>query len=73
MIRFYRIQRFYLAALHLDVAQKLWNGEEIEADEVIETALVSGTDFGIKASAAGALKVGIEKEIISGVASLFGF
>jgi hypothetical protein len=40
-----------------DVAQKLWNGEEIEAEEVAETALVSGADFGIKAAAAGALKV----------------
>ncbi|SES42540.1 hypothetical protein SAMN04487884_1495 [Butyrivibrio fibrisolvens] len=48
-----------------DVAQKLWNGEKIEADEVVETAIVSGTDFGIKAAAAGALKVGVEKEIIT--------
>lgn len=48
-----------------DVAQKLWNGEEIEAEEVVETALVSGADFGIKAAAAGALKVGVEKEIIT--------
>lgn len=48
-----------------DVAQKLWNGEEIEAEEVVETALVSGADFGVKAAAAGALKVGVEKEVIS--------
>ena len=48
-----------------DVAQKLWNGEEIEADEVIETAIVSGADFGVKAAVAGALKVGVEKEIIT--------
>ena len=48
-----------------DVAQKLWNGEEFEAEEVVETALVSGADFGIKAAAAGALKVGVEKEIIT--------
>ena len=47
-----------------DVAQKLWNGEEIEAEEVVETAIVSGADFGVKAAAAGALKVGVEKEII---------
>ena len=38
-------------------------GEEIEADEVVETAIVSGADFGIKAATAGALKVGVEKEI----------
>lgn len=48
-----------------DVAQKVWNGEEIEAEEVVETAIKSGTDFGVKAAAAGALKVGVEKEIIS--------
>jgi hypothetical protein len=48
-----------------DVAQKLWNGEEIEADKVVETAITSGADFGLKAAAAGALKVGVEKEIIT--------
>ena len=48
-----------------DVAQKLWNGEKIEADEVVETAIVSGADFGVKAATAGALKVGVEKEIIT--------
>ena len=47
-----------------DVAQKLWNGESIDADEVVETAIVSGADFGVKAAAAGAFKVGVEKEII---------
>lgn len=48
-----------------DAAQKLWNGEKIEAEEVVQTALESGSDFGIKAAAAGALKVGVEKEIIT--------
>lgn len=47
-----------------DVAEKLWNGEEIKGEEVIETALVSGADFGVKAAAAGAIKVGVEKQII---------
>lgn len=47
-----------------DVAQKLWNGEEIKGEEVVETALVSGIDFGVKAASAGAIKVGVEKEII---------
>lgn len=47
-----------------DVAQKLWSGEEIKGEEVVETALVSGADFGVKAAAAGAIKVGVEKEII---------
>ena len=48
-----------------DVAGKLCSGEEIKADEVIETAIVSGADFGVKAAVAGALKVGVEKEIIT--------
>lgn len=48
----------------LDVAQKVWNGEEIKGEELVETAIVSGADFGIKAAAAGALKVGVEKGFI---------
>lgn len=48
-----------------DVAQKLWNGEEIKGEEVVETALVSGADFGVKAATAGAMKVGVEKGIIT--------
>lgn len=47
-----------------DVAQKVWKGEEIKGEELIEAAVVSGADFGIKAAAAGALKVGAEKGII---------
>ena len=50
-----------------NVAQKIWNGEEIDGGEIIETALTSGTDFGVKAAAAGALKVGAEKGIISAI------
>lgn len=48
-----------------DVAQKLYHGEEIKGEEVVEAALVSGADFGVKAAAAGALKVGVEKEVIT--------
>jgi len=50
-----------------DVAQKLWNGEEIKSEEIVETALVSGADFGVKAATAGALKVGVEKEVIKAI------
>lgn len=50
-----------------DVAQKVWNGEEIKGEELVETAIVSGADFGIKAAAAGALKVGVEKGIVSAI------
>ena len=48
-----------------NVAQKLWNGEPIDSDEIVETAIESGADFGVKAAAAGALKVGAEKGVIS--------
>lgn len=48
-----------------EVAQKLWDGEEIKGEEVVETAIVGGADFGVKAAAAGAIKVGVEKEIIT--------
>lgn len=44
-----------------DVVQKLWNGAEIVTGEVVETVLVSGVDFGIKATTTGAVKVGVEK------------
>lgn len=47
------------------VAEKLWTGEEIKSEEVIETALTSGVDFGIKAATAGAIKVASEKGIFS--------
>lgn len=50
-----------------DVAQKVWNGEEIQGEELVETAIVSGADFGIKSAAAGALKVGVEKNIIKAI------
>ncbi|KYH31392.1 hypothetical protein CLTEP_23880 [Clostridium tepidiprofundi DSM 19306] len=48
-----------------NVAQKVWEGETIEKEEIIETALESGADFGIKAATAGAIKVGAEKGLIS--------
>ncbi len=51
----------------LTIANKLWNDEEIEGEELVEAALVSGADFGVKAAAAGALKVGVEKEIIKAI------
>lgn len=47
------------------VVQKMWDGEKIDGDELVEKAVEGGTDFGIKAAAAGALKVGVEKNIIT--------
>jgi hypothetical protein len=48
-----------------DIAQKAWNGEKIEGEELVETALVSGADLGVKTAAAGALKVCVEKDMIA--------
>ena len=48
-----------------ELAQKLWNKEDIDAEEVVGNALKTGADVGLKAAIAGALKVAAEKEIIS--------
>lgn len=49
----------------LEIAGKLCSGEPIDGGEVVEAALVTGSDIGIKSAAAGALKVGVEKNIIT--------
>lgn len=46
------------------VATKVWNGEPIDGEEVVETAIVSGADFGVKTATAGALKAASEKGIL---------
>lgn len=48
-----------------DLVAKVIKGEELHGDETIELALRSGADSGIKAAAAGAIKAGAEKGIIS--------
>ena len=50
-----------------NVAQKVWNGEKIDGGEVAKAAIVSGADFGVKAAAAGALKVGVEKGLVRAI------
>lgn len=50
-----------------DIAQKLFRGENIDGEEVVETALTTGADSGIKAAAAGAIKVGAEKGIVPAI------
>lgn len=47
-----------------DLTQKVIKGEEIQGDEMLEQALISGADAGVKAASAGALKVGVEKGVI---------
>ena len=48
----------------MTIASKVWNGEKIDGEEVIETAIVSGADFGVKTATAGALKLASEKGIL---------
>lgn len=47
-----------------DIAHKLWNGEEIKAEDEIITALETGADFGVKSAVGSALKIGAEKGIL---------
>lgn len=49
----------------INLAKNVMSGELIGADEVVENALVTGADAGVKAAAGGALKVVSEKELIS--------
>jgi len=49
----------------MNIASKALNGEEIDGDEVIETAITSGADFGVKTATAGALKVASEKGFLA--------
>ena len=49
----------------MNVLSKVVQGEPIDGAEVVETAIVSGADFGVKTAVAGGLKVAAEKEIIS--------
>lgn len=49
----------------MNVLGKVVQGEPIDGEEVVETALVSGADFGVKTALAGGLKVAAEKEILS--------
>ena len=49
----------------MNVAQKVWNGEKIDGEEVVKTAITTGADFGVKAAVAGAVKVGVEKGVVS--------
>lgn len=46
------------------LASQAIKGDGIDIDETVEVALKSGTDAGVKHAVAGALKVGIEKDII---------
>lgn len=47
------------------LAEKVWRGEKITADEVINVALTTGADAGVKAAAAGALTAAARRGVIS--------
>ena len=49
----------------MNVASKLIQGEPIDGEEVVETAITSGADFGVKTATAGALKAASEKGILT--------
>ena len=49
----------------IHLVEKAVNGEPVEADEVVKTAITTGADTGVKAAAGGALKVASEKGVIS--------
>lgn len=49
----------------VELADKAMNDEEIDGGDIIDVALKTGVDGGIKAIAGGALTVATEKEIIS--------
>lgn len=48
----------------LKVAQNWIENGSVDGDEVIETALKTGADVGVKTAAAGAMKVAVEKGIV---------
>lgn len=54
------IQSAFLG-MGVGIAYKAFKGEKIEADEVIETALTTGADAGVKCAASGALTVAVRK------------
>ena len=49
----------------LNIASKIFKGEQIDADEMVETAIKTGADTSVKVVTAGTLQVAIRKGIIS--------
>lgn len=49
----------------MTMAVKVLEGEKIDGEKVIEAAITTGADAGVKAAVAGALKVGVERNAIS--------
>ena len=49
------------------VASKIIQGDKIKGEEVLETAIKSGADVGVKTAVAGGLKVAVEKGVIKSI------
>lgn len=49
----------------LHIAKKIFEGEQVDADELVEVAIKTGADTSIKVVTAGTLQVAIRKGIIS--------
>jgi hypothetical protein len=53
-----------LIGVGMNLFTKIWKDEEIQVEKVVKEALKTGADFAINVIAAGALKAGVEKDII---------
>lgn len=53
-----------LIGVGMNLVTKVWNDEEIKVEKVVKDALKTGADFAINVILAGALKVGVEKDIV---------
>lgn len=53
-----------MVTIGLDIASRVFRGEEIKADEIVERGIKTGTDTSIKVVTAGTLQVAIRREII---------
>ena len=54
-----------LVGAGFELARQVYSGKEIDGDELIETGLKTGADFGVKTAVAGGLKVASEKGLIA--------
>lgn len=54
----------------LTIAQKLFKGEKVDPDEMVEIALKTGADTSVKVVSAGTLQVAIRKGIVSFIPEL---
>lgn len=51
----------------MSIAKKVWDGEPVDGEEVIDTAISSGADFGVKVATAAALETASKMNILKTV------